>query len=216
MRYESVFFDLDGTITESGPGILKSVQYALEKLGIHETDLSKLRVFIGPPLVYSFKTFYGLSDADARLGTRYYREYYPEKGIFDNSVYEGIPELLEKLKAAGKTVCLATGKPEPYANRIIEHYNLSSYFDLIGGSDFEETRPDKTSVIRYVLEKTGVPKDKVVMVGDRYHDIDGAKANGIRSIGILYGYGERYELEKAGADLICPSVADLQAELLKK
>ena len=222
VQYETIFFDLDGTLTESGPGILKSVQYALAKFGIYEEDLSKLRPFIGPPLVYSFSKFYGMSEQDARRAMAYYREYYPEHGIFDNSVYEGIPALLAQLKGAGKRLCVATGKPEVYANKILEHFNLSSYFDVIGGSDFAETRADKTSVIRYVLDQCGLEgpdcgarRDGVVMVGDRHHDIDGAKANSIRSIGILFGYGDRTELEKAGADVICATVSDLQKELLK-
>lgn len=215
MQYETIFFDLDGTLTESGPGILKSVQYALAKFGIYEEDVSKLRPFIGPPLVYSFSKFYGMSEQDARRAMAYYREYYPEHGIFDNSVYEGIPALLAELKGAGKRLCVATGKPEVYANKIIEHFNLSPFFDVVGGSDFAETRADKTSVIRYVMEQCGVSKEQVVMVGDRHHDIDGARANGIRSIGILFGYGDRAELEKAGADVICETVSDLRAELLK-
>ncbi|MCR5725226.1 MAG: HAD family hydrolase [Treponema sp.] len=214
MKQSTIFFDLDGTLTESGPGIIKSVRYALSKYGIEEPDDSALRRFIGPPLVYSFSTFYGFSKEEAVRAMSVYREYYGVHGIFDNSVYEGIPDLLAGLKAAGKRLCVATGKPEKYAVPILEHYGLASYFDVIGGSDEAETRADKTSVIRYVLEASGESSDNVVMVGDRHHDVDGAKANGIPCVGVLYGYGDRAELEKAGAEYIAESVTGLKNLLL--
>lgn len=216
MKQNTVFFDLDGTLTESGPGIINSVRYALEKFGISEPNDAALRRFIGPPLVYSFSTFYGFSAEDAVRAMRIYREYYEKNGMFQNSVYAGIPEMLAALKAAGKRLCVATGKPEKFAVPILQHYELAPFFDVIGGSDEAETRADKTTVIRYVLEASHAEPGDVIMVGDRHHDIDGAKANGVQSVGILYGYGDRAELQAAGADFIAATVSDLQALLLEK
>lgn len=210
MKQQFVFFDLDGTLTESGPGIVRSVRYALRQFGIDEPDDAKLRRFIGPPLVYSFSTFYGFSDDDAHKAMAAYRDYYGVHGIFDNGVYAGIPELLASLKAAGKTLCVATGKPEKYMYPILERYGLRGYFSCCGGSDEAETRADKAKVIRYVLDSCGALPGDVIMVGDRHHDIDGAKANGVCSVGVLYGYGSRAELEAAGADYIAARVGDVR------
>ena len=214
MKQNYIFFDLDGTLTQSGPGIINSVRYALKHWGIDEPDDAALRRFIGPPLVYSFSTFYGFSHEDAVKAMAVYRECYADHGIFENSVYDGIPELLGALKAAGKHLCVATGKPEKFMFPILKHYDLFKYFDFCGGSDEAETHADKTSVIRYVMGGCGARADDVVMVGDRHHDIDGAKANGVTSVGILYGYGDRAELEAAGADYIVPAVANLRALIL--
>ncbi len=214
MKQQFVFFDLDGTLTESGPGIVRSVRHALRQFGIDEPDDAKLRRFIGPPLVYSFSTFYGFSDDDARKAMAAYRDYYGVHGIFDNGVYAGIPELLASLKAAGKTLCVATGKPEKYMYPILERYGLRGYFSYCGGSDEAETRADKATVIRYVLDASGAHPDDVIMVGDRHHDIDGARANGVQSVGVLYGYGSREELAEAGADYIAESVPALRDVLL--
>ena len=214
MNQNYIFFDLDGTLTESGPGILKSVRYALAKYGIEEPDDAALRRFIGPPLVYSFSTFYGLSQEESVRAMAFYREYYAVKGIFENSLYRGIPELLSELKAAGKHLCVATGKPEKFMFPILEHFDILKYFDFCGGSDEAETHADKTTVIRYVMDGCGASPADVVMVGDRHHDIDGAKANGVASVGVLYGYGNRAELEAAGADCIAPAVSDLRALFL--
>ena len=214
MKQRFVFFALDGTLTESGPGIVRSVRYALRQFGIDEPDDAKLRRFIGPPLVYSFSTFYGFSDDDAHKAMAAYRDYYGVHGIFDNGVYAGIPELLASLKAAGKTLCVATGKPEKYMYPILERYGLRGYFSYCGGSDEAETRADKATVIRYVLDASGAHPDDVIMVGDRHHDIDGARANGVQSVGVLYGYGSREELAAAGADSIAESVPALRDMLL--
>jgi phosphoglycolate phosphatase len=209
MMYEHILFDLDGTLTESGPGIIHSVQYALQSFGIDELDHAKLERFVGPPLLDSFSQFYGFSPDMARTALHRYREYYESTGIFQNSVYAGIPALLDKLAAAGKKMYVATSKPENYAHQILEHFKLSSRFIFIGGSDMEETRVRKDEIIRYVLDKNGLSdgeKDSVVMVGDRHHDIEGAARNGIRSVGVLYGYGSREELVSAGADSVAATV----------
>lgn len=216
MKQNTIFFDLDGTLTESGPGIMNGVRYALSRYGIEEPVDANLRRFIGPPLVYSFTTFYGFSREEAIHAMGIYREYYSERGMYENSVYAGIPELLATLRAAGKRLCVATGKPEKYAIPIIEHYGLAPFFDVIGGGDDLETRGDKASVIRYVLETAKADPRDVVMVGDRHHDVDGATANGIPCVGVLYGYGDRAELEKAGAVQIAETVAALQNVLLNR
>ncbi|MGN0443923.1 MAG: HAD family hydrolase [Acutalibacteraceae bacterium] len=201
--YDIILFDLDGTLTDSGLGITNSVKYALEKEGITVNDRSELFRFIGPPLVESFQKFYGFSPEKALEITHVYREYYSEKGIFENEVYDGIEELLRKLKENGKRIIVATSKPELFARKIFDHFSLSQYFEYIAGSNMNETRTGKSEVIEYALESCGVTNlEKVIMVGDREHDIWGAKKTGTASIGVIWGYGSREELQKAGADYI--------------
>lgn len=209
-EYHTYFFDLDGTITDSSLGITNSVIYALKKFGIEENDRRKLYKFIGPPLTDSFKEYYGFSKEEAIRAVAYYREYYQEKGIFENRVYDGFEEMLKKLKAAGKRLVVATSKPEPYAKRIIEHFGLGSYFDYVAGMGLDGRRGEKADVIRYALSACGI-KDKsgVLMVGDREHDVIGAKKMGIDCLGVLYGFGNRKELEEAGADYIAETVEEI-------
>ncbi len=199
--YQYILFDLDGTITESGPGIMNSVEYALNRLGIDVGDRDGLRRFIGPPLVDSMMQFYGTSREEAERGVVYYREYYAEKGIFENTVYNGVEEMLGQLKRAGRTVALATSKPENYARRILEHFGLMSYFDAVCGATMDSSRIKKGDVIRYTLQTLQVPeteKSRVLMVGDREHDVQGAAQNSLDVLGVLYGYGTEEELKKAG------------------
>ncbi|MDF2540245.1 MAG: hypothetical protein K0S76_3266 [Herbinix sp.] len=208
MKY--IFIDLDGTITDPKPGITKSVQYALRAFHINIEDLDSLCCHIGPPLKTAFMEFYGFSEEQALEAIVKYREYFAETGIFENEVYEGMESLLARLKAAGKVLIVATSKPEVFARRILEHFGLIGYFDDVCGSTLDDSRSKKEEVIRYAMEKNGVLENTdVVMVGDRMHDIEGAKAVGLASIGVLYGYGSREELEKAGADRICEAVEDL-------
>lgn len=198
-----VLFDLDGTLTDSFDGITKCVSHALEHFGITVKDRAELKRFIGPPLQESFMEFYGFSKEQAEEAVRIYRERYFKTGMYECELIPGAEELLHDLKAAGKTVALATSKPEILATRILEHYNLTGYFDFIGGSELNGPRHNKDDVIHYVLEGLGNPdKSQTVIIGDRFYDIDGAKAAGIRSIGFLGGYGDREELERAGADYI--------------
>lgn len=212
-----VLFDLDGTLTDPGIGITNSVMYALEKFGICVEDRSELYKFIGPPLLNSFMDFYGFDKEQAEQTVTYYREYFKEKGIFENKVYDGIPELLKQMKGQKMILAVATSKPEPFAVRILEHFNLSQYFDVIAGSDFDNVRNTKAKVINYALEQLAellgedVPtvKQSAVMVGDRFHDIVGAKENDIQSLGVLFGYGDREELEGAGADYIVEQPSDI-------
>lgn len=209
-EYHTYFFDLDGTITDSSLGITNSVMYALKKFGIVEEDRAKLYKFIGPPLVVSFREYYGFSEEKAWEAVTYYREYYQEKGIFENRVYDGFEEMLKTLKAAGKRLVVATSKPEPYAKKIIEHFGLSSYFDYVAGMELDGGRGMKAEVIRYALGVCGIEdKSKVLMVGDREHDVIGAREAGIDCLGVLYGFGDREELEQAGADYIVRTVMDI-------
>lgn len=208
--FQSILFDLDGTLTDAAPGITNSVKYALSKFGIDETDDNKLRKFLGPPLISSFMEFYGFSKEKAQKAVEYYREYFVPHGIFENEVYSGIPKLLQKLKADGKTLIIATSKPETFAVQIAEHFEIDSYFDLIAGSNLDNTRSKKAQVIEYALKTLGIlDRAHAVMIGDREHDIKGAKKTGLRSIGVLYGYASPGELENAGADFTASSPEEL-------
>lgn len=208
--YKTVLFDLDGTLTDPGEGITNSVVYALQKFGISVTDKTVLYKFIGPPLKDSFMKYYGFSESDALLAIDYYREYFGDKGIFENSVYNGIPQLLEKIKNSGHKVLLATSKPYKYAAEILKHFDLYKYFDFVGGATMDETRNKKADVINYVLNSCDIKcLSDVIMVGDREQDITGAKQNGIDSIGVLFGYGDYDELTTAGATYIAKSVDNI-------
>lgn len=215
MKYQYILFDLDGTITESEPGIVNSVCYALEKMGITVEDRADLKKFIGPPLVDSMKQYYKMSQEDAEKAVVYYREYYAEKGIFENSVYAGFVEAAQRLKAAGKVLAVATSKPEAYAKRIAEHFGFTDLFVEIYGASMDGSRINKSDVIQYALDALGVQeagKEEVLMIGDRSHDVLGAKKNGIDCMGVLYGYGSREELKQAGAKYIAETttaIADL-------
>jgi phosphoglycolate phosphatase len=214
MKYPYILFDLDGTLTDPGLGITNAVIYALKKFGIEGRDRSALYKFIGPPLWDSFEQFYGFSKEDAETAVLYFREYYNDIGIFENTAYSGIQDLLKVLKDGGGTLAVATSKPEITAKRVLEHFDLAGYFTFIGGSTFDGSRVKKDDVIQYVLDSCRVcDPSEAVMVGDREHDILGAKKLGLASVGVLFGYGSREELEQAGTDFIAETVADV-AEFL--
>ena len=215
MKKSYILFDLDGTLTDPMVGITKSVQYALKTYGIEEPDLEKLTPFIGPPLKDSFMKYYNFPEEQAREGIARYREYFTVKGIFENQVYDGIPQMLQNLKAAGKSLLVATSKPELFAKQILEHFDLDGYFDFIGGASMDEVRVKKGDVIAYVLDSMGIGDvNQAVMVGDREHDVLGARENGMDCVGVLFGYGGRQELESAGADKIAETVEKLTEVLL--
>lgn len=215
MAYEYILFDLDGTLTDPAIGITNSVMYALKKYGIEVHERSELYKFIGPPLWDSFENYYGFSKEEAKTAVEYYREYYKDKGIFENLVYDGIEDLLKRLEDSSKTLIVATSKPEVFAKQILEHFNIAKYFTYIAGSNLDGTRVKKDEVIMYALESCNViDLSKAIMIGDREYDIIGAKKVGIGSIGVLFGYGNRNELEKAGADFITETVADIGKLLL--
>ena len=217
MKYTTVLFDLDGTITDSKPGILNSIRYALKKHGLQVPSDEVLQTFIGPPLKEQFQEVFGLTEEESIQMVAAYREYYAEKGIFENRVYEGVPEMLEKLKNHGMRIVMATAKPELYAERIAEHFEFDRYFDFIGGACMDGRRTDKHEVIEYVLKTCGI-KDRgsTVMVGDRRHDMEGAGQAGIASLGVLYGYGSRQELETAGAGMLAEDPAEAAELILSK
>ena len=209
--YHTILFDLDGTLTDSGPGITNSVAYALKKWNIEEKDINVLRKFVGPPLDASFAKYYGFSKEKCVQAIQYYREYYLTKGIYENQVYDGMEELLKWLRDTGRRAIVATSKPEPSAIHVLEYFHMDSYFDIIAGATMDGSRVEKSDVIRYALDRADIRDlSGVVMVGDRENDIQGAKANGLDSIGVLYGYGSREELEEAGAMQIAETVEDLR------
>ncbi len=208
--YEIILFDLDGTLTDSGPGITNSVAYALKKYGIETADQSVLFKFIGPPLKESFEKYYGFSEEEAGKAIGYYREYYSDKGIFENAVYEGIEDLLKEIQESKKTAVVATSKPEAYAKKILEHFGIAKYFAYIAGANMDGTRTKKEEVIAHVLERCGLSdRSRVLMVGDREHDVLGAKKMGIDSLGVLFGYGDYEELKHAKATYIAETVKDI-------
>ncbi|SMC31316.1 phosphoglycolate phosphatase [Oscillospiraceae bacterium] len=207
--YDLVLFDLDGTLTQSEFGIFSSVQYALEKFGIHETDPKNLRRFIGPPLYVSFSEFYGLTGDDGELAVKYYREVYEKDGYKEAPVYDGIKDTLKALKAKGKRLMVVTSKPQEMADRVVENVGVAEFFDAVVGPGREMLSPSKTDLINKALKLAGSDGKDAVMVGDRKFDIEGANGAGIDSVGVLYGYGSREELETAGSTYIVDTPAQI-------
>ncbi|MCR4734364.1 MAG: HAD family hydrolase [Treponema sp.] len=202
-NFDYIFFDLDGTLTDPAEGITNSFIYALKFFGLEVPSYQKLCSFIGPPLIQTFKKEFALSDEKLLEAVKKYREYFAKKGLLENKVYPNIPPLLEKLKNKGKHLAVATSKPEEYSIKILEHFGLSAFFECICGSNMDESRSKKEEVIAYALEKMKITdKSRVIMVGDREYDIIGAKKNGLKSCGVLYGYGSLREFEIAGADFL--------------
>ena len=214
MKFKNVLFDLDGTLTESAPGIINSTKYALSEMGFDIPDDRVLEKFVGPPLVESFQKYCGMSASEAEEALKLYRVYFKDKGIFENSPYDGVSDMLKDLKNAGMGIYLATSKPEVFATRIIEHFCLSSYFDGVKGASMDGSFHEKKDVIAAVLRENALSAEDCVMIGDRLHDVRGAKACGVFSIGVLYGYGGEKELREAGADLVLSSPAEVVKAIL--
>lgn len=212
-----LLFDFDGTLFDTGPGVINCVVYALEHLGIYEPDKQKLRKFMGPPLYDMFRELYGLNDALGNEAVRLYRERYQPTGIWECAPYPGIVKLLKKLREAGYLLAVATSKPTPSALRILERYQMESLFDFICGSEFDGTRSKKSEVVKAVLEHFEIQKcpDQALMIGDRKYDVLGASAVGVPCLGVRYGYGEPGELEEAGAIAVVDSIKELEAYLIK-
>lgn len=211
-----IFFDLDGTLTDSRPGIFESLQEIFIHFGIKKTEKEMMQ-FLGPALWDSLPKYCGFSHEQCVEAVEIFRKSYAEKGIFNNKVYDGIVPLLEALKAERKHIVLATGKPEPQANVVLNHFDLRKYFDFVGGSSFDKTRCRKAQVIEYALKNCGLSekdKERIIMVGDRDNDINGAHENGIKVAAVLYGYGSKEEFEQNHSDYICENVKDLQELLL--
>ena len=202
-KYEYLLFDLDGTLTDSRPGIFHSIRYALDHYGIQAED-ERLMPFLGPPLIDSFMEHFGFSREQAVEATDLYRVYFNPRGMMENSVYEGVKEALAVLKNAGKHLLVATSKPEEFARKIMDHFELSEYFEIIAGAAMDESRTKKAEVIDYLLAQIPgeerIRKDgKMLMIGDRKYDVLGAKDLGIPCLGVSYGYAPEGELEEAGA-----------------
>lgn len=211
-QYQYILFDLDGTLTEPAEGITNSVKHALEKHGISVESKEELLKFIGPPLKDSFMEYYHFTEEEALQLIEDYREYFADKGLFENKVYEEIPSVLETLKANGKCLIVATSKPEKFTKQILDHFNLTKYFDFIAGATMDSSRTKKGDIIKYAVDNMHIHElTKAVMVGDRHHDIDGAKENQMDSVGVLYGYGSKEELEHAGATYLVRTVKELES-----
>ena len=210
---DPILFDLDGTLTESGPGIVSSVRYALARMGGPVLDDEQLRLFIGPPLLDSFRDVCGFDPAEVAVAIAAYREYYATDGQFENSVYDGIPELLTALREAGRTLAVATSKAEVFASSILDHFALTEYFTTVVGSELDGRRTAKSEIITEALARLDRPTAGTVMIGDRSHDVRGAVAVGVGSIGVLWGYGDDAELTAAGADALAATPAALLGQL---
>lgn len=213
MWKKTILFDLDGTLTDSGEGIMNAATIALEHFGLNVPDWAGMRVFVGPPLRDTFIKF-GMAPEDTDEGIEVFRVYYNDKGIFENFPYPGIRELLQDLKTAGHRLYVATSKPEYMAKRVLDHFDLSQYFDLICGATVDESRVEKSEVIDYLLSQTG-QRDQTIMVGDTTFDVVGAAAHGIPAIGVAWGYGNADDMKQAGAVAIAETPAEL-FDLLQK
>ena len=209
LNKDILLFDLDGTITDSGEGIINCIKYSAEVLGLKEPDCD-YSVFVGPPLYDTYTEHFGCDHELAWKAIKAYRERFDEIGWKENLVYDGVEQMLKTLKEKGKVLLVATSKPEKAARRILEYFGLAKYFDFIGGADYEGRLATKADVINYVFETMKVTdKSKAIMIGDRYHDVNGAKEIGIECIGITYGYGDREELEGAGAEYVFDSALEV-------
>lgn len=211
MKFTDIFFDLDGTLTDPYEGITRSVEYALNKFGIEIDTREKLKCFIGPPLTDAFCEYYGMSTEEAQKAVCYYRERFSTLGLFENEVYPEIPDLLLQLKRGGFRLSVATSKPEVFSKRILDKFELSQYFDFLSGSELSGKRVNKDEVIEYAISNLKIKdRSKILMVGDRMHDILGAKKCGISSVGVLWGYGDRNEHENVKADFIAENIYELK------
>lgn len=213
-HYTHLFLDLDGTLSDSAPGIVRSAQYALEAFGIHVDNLDDLLCFVGPPLEESFQEFYHLTPSQADEAVKVYRRRYEKIGVYENALYPGIPQFLDKARKAGKVLMVATSKPQRMADLVLSHFGIADRFAFVGGRE-DSSRRTKEEVIRYVMKENGLTRtEDIVMIGDRKHDVLGAKAVGLDSVGVLYGYGSRDEFQAAGATYIVDTLKELEELLL--
>jgi phosphoglycolate phosphatase len=214
-KTENILFDLDGTLTDPKEGIVNSILYALDKLGIRENNIVELDSFIGPPLRDSFVKRYNLTDELADQAMTYYREYFSVKGLFENKLYPGVVELLHSLTSNGYQLYVATSKPTVYSIQILKHFSLDSYFREIIGSNLDNTRTDKTEIISHIISTYHVPASHSVMIGDRQHDIIGAKNNSMKTIGVTFGYGSVEELLSFQPDFIVNNCKEIESLFVK-
>lgn len=214
--YQYILFDLDGTLTDSREGITKSVQYALDKMGIHEPDLKPLERFIGPPLYDEFRRSYGFDDAEAKQAIDFYRERFGVVGWKENLLYDGIPELLKALTEAGKTLSTASSKPAFFVDKIVKYFDIEQFFTVVSGATLDGSIGTKTQVVQQALERLNVQdRSQAVLIGDRLHDAEGARACGIDCIGVTFGFGSREELESAGVNHVVDRVDELLPLLVR-
>lgn len=197
--YKAILFDLDGTLTESGPGIMRSVQFALEQIGHPEENLEALRCFVGPPLKEQFMEYAGVDAETAEQAVMYYRQRYVPVGMFENTLYSGVTEMLENLHKKGYELAVASSKPEEFVKTILDHFHIAEYFSVVVGATIDERRTEKVDVVKEALLRLGLEKhpERAVMVGDKSHDVLGARAAGVECVAVTYGYGTKEELEGA-------------------
>ncbi len=211
-KYHTVAFDLDGTLTDPSQGLISAFIYAFKKLSMKPESREELRRLVGPALREQFMAEYGMTLEESERALSIFREYYSVYGWWDNSMYEGIPELLSQLRGMGKRIILATSKPEIFAVKILKLFGIYEYFDFVGGASFDKSRENKAQVLEYAILESGAKQqglDGVILVGDTKYDVEGANAVGIDSLGVLYGFGKREELVAEGATYIAQTVADI-------
>ena len=214
LDYDWLLFDLDGTLTDPFEGITRSVEYALNAFGIEVEDRRTLAPFIGPPLVESLTERYGFTMEDAVAAVAKYRDYFAVKGLYENELFEGIPELLNDCRKAGYKISMATSKPTHYAKIIAEHFDIARYFDAIHGSSLDGSRITISSVVAEAVREEGLDPERALMIGDRRHDVEGAREHGIKTVGVLYGYGSLEEHTAAGAAYIAKDLDELRELLI--
>ncbi len=214
MSPSTLLFDLDGTLTDPREGITRSVQFALARLGIDEPDLTALEHFIGPPLLQCFMSSYELDEATAWQAVNHYRERFRVTGLYENRIFDGVLELLEALLVDGRTLYIATSKPTVFAREIARHFAFERHFKVIYGSELDGTRTNKVELIAHLLQQERLDPSQALMIGDRKHDLIGAHRNGLRAIGVGYGFGSREELLAENPAHYCATLAELRAVLL--
>ena len=214
-RYDNIFFDLDGTLTNPEHGLVASFEYALKKMGVEFGKREELKRFIGPPLYDEWRAVYGFSEEEGTRALLLFREYFAVYGWWDNLLYSGVREMLAALKGAGKRIFLSTSKPEIFATRILDLFDIAKYFDFVGGASTDKTRDKKHEVLEYVLNEVGQPsRSSCILVGDRKYDAEGAALVGIDSLGVLYGHGDEEEIFSAGFTSTVKTIEDITAFLL--
>lgn len=212
MKFKAVIFDFDGTVCETAPGIVKSARYALEAFGysVPEDD-KELEFFIGPPLLVTFQERFGADAQTAMELVKKYRERYTNQGVYESNLYKGIDNLLAALKKDGLKIGIASSKPQKYVETLLERFNVMKYFDCVCGVSFTADCESKASIISRCMASLAAQPEEVFMVGDKRYDIEGAKANGMLSVGVLWGYGTKFEFIEAGADFIADKPGDVES-----
>ncbi|KQQ53673.1 HAD family hydrolase [Pseudomonas sp. Leaf127] len=209
MHQQNILFDLDGTLTDPRLGITRSIQFALGKLGIDEPDITRLEHFIGPPLLQAFMQFYAMDEARAWEAVGFYRERFKVTGLYENQVFEGIPQLLDTLSGQGRTLYVATSKPWEFAREIARHFDFARHFKVIYGSELDGTRTDKVELIAHLLAEEGLDPQQTLMIGDRKHDLIGGRRNGLQVAAVEYGFGSAQELDAEAPEYRFATVAQL-------